>query len=102
MAVDSAQLAAYIGVDSDAGIDRDLASAKQVLDDALSAAFRPVPDDTYDWLLLEVGQAMYERRHSTSSGATQYGTLEGAVPVRAARDPLSSVRPTLARYVVPL
>lgn len=100
--MDSARLAKYIGTDPGVEVTDDLAVAEGLVTGALSTAFRRPDEKTRDRMVLEVGQALYDRRSASSSGAQQYGTLEGQQPARVPRDPLASIRPLLLEYVVPL
>lgn len=56
-----------------------------------------VPPTVLDGLQLEVAAELYSRKDNVG-GAGQAPVLEGAVPVRAPRDPLARVLPTLRRY----
>lgn len=100
--MDSKRLADYIGTDNGAQVAEDLAVAEGLVAGALSTAYRLPDEPMRDRMVLEVGQALHDRRSASSSGAQQYGTLEGAQPARVPRDPLASIRVLLLDYVVPL
>lgn len=98
----SADLAARIGkADSDQVVEA-LAAGRALLDAALVAAFREVPVEVLDEMVLSVGQAVYDRRKTATSNGGQLTTVEGQALPRTPRDPLASVRAILALYTVPL
>ncbi len=103
MTVTVEQLRDYIGAtaDDDADIAIDLADALGEVDRVLADAWRPVPDSVRDRIVKDTGQAMYERRTATDTGASQFADFTTGVPVRAARDPLAKSWPTIRRYVTP-
>ena len=98
----SADLAARIGKSDSEAVGSALAAGRALLDDALANAFRPVPVEVVDELVLSVGQAVYDRRKTATASGGQVSTVEGQGLPRAPRDPLASVRAILAQYVVPL
>lgn len=97
--VDADALAARIGTSSGADVQRCLDVALELLDEQLQTAFRPVPADTLDELVLTVGQAVWDRRKSAQSGG-QLQVGEGMPLPRSPRDPLTVAWPILSRYVV--
>lgn len=78
---------------------RVLALALVELGEALEGAWRPMPAEVVDECVLRmaVDAARAARTGGTGGQTTQ---LEDGTQVRAPRDPLASVRPRLARYVV--
>ena len=94
----------YIGVNDDSEDQRVqmiFNSATALVDSALSGAFRAVPEDVKSLMYLEVGSTLWDRRNSPNT-SSQYAIFEGgALPVKGPRDPLATVRPVIARYVVP-
>lgn len=98
----SAGLADRIGVPDSAQVAGALAAGRVLLDDALETAFRPVPVEVLDEMVLSVGQAVWDRRKTATSNGGQLTTVEGQALPRTPRDPLASVRSILALYVVPL
>lgn len=99
MTVTAANLADRVGTTDAAKVEDDLTRAQGFYADAVAGAFRPIPEHVADECVLSIGQALYERRRKSSSGAGLPTTMDGAIPVRAPRDPLASVRPILANYV---
>lgn len=65
-----------------------------------SQVFRPLPVGLQDRCVLVAGKELFKRR-GEPSGQGQYATVDGGVPVRAPLDPMTAVRPLLARYVCP-
>ena len=57
-----------------------------------------VPSEVLGRAVLEVGSELFHRR-SAPNGVAQFGTLDGAAPLRVARDPMVGAYPLLARYV---
>lgn len=98
MPVTKAQLADRIGTSVDK-VDHAFDLAVEKLDEALEDAFRPMPDHTYAECVLSIGYAVWDRKKS-SAGSKQTTTMEGQIAVRAPRDPLASIRPLLANYVL--
>lgn len=98
------ELKKYIGVktnDNDAFIKRCYDDAVILIDMQLANAFRECPESIREHMILEVGMSLYNRKNAPGpqSQMTQFdGT---AVPVRAPRDHLYSVRPILGQFVVP-
>ena len=94
----------YIGsedADEDSYIQSCYDEAVVLVDDALTNAFRLVPEVIRNRWYLEVGNHLYNRKNSLS-GTSQFATFEGgATPVRSPRDPLAEIRPMIRRYVVP-
>lgn len=68
-----------------------------MVDEYVAAA--QVPNTVLDRCYLELGSELYHRRNAPS-GISQFGTVDGAVFI--SRDPMKSVYPMLARYVMPL
>lgn len=68
------------------------------LGEALEGAFRQPPAVVVDEMVLRV--AVDAARATRTAGAGAQTTVEDGQQVRAPRDPLASVRPRLARYVV--
>lgn len=101
--IDAAKLAVRVGgKPTDPEVQRCLDLAVAELDRATVAAFRAIPQATMDELVLSVGQAMWDRRKTSSQGGGQI-TVEGTQQLpRTPRDPLASVRSILAQYVVEL
>lgn len=105
MTVSDEQLAERLGVNlAKEGVALEVARVRAVsttlLTSALAQAFREVPEDIHDECLLSVAKAVHDRKRTTNGVAGT--TMDGAVPVRSPRDPLASIRPILAGYVVPL
>lgn len=75
-----------------------IALALADLEDALEAAFRPMPEPVLDECLLTVAKAWADRRRT--GGATAQTNTEGTQVRQAPRDTLLGVRPILARYTV--
>ena len=100
--VTSATLAARIGKPDSEAVGDALAAGRVLLDDALATAFRVPPVEVVDELVLSVGQAMWDRRKTSTASGGQVSTVEGQGLPRPPRDPLASVRAILALYVVPL
>lgn len=95
----------YIGVGNDTEDMRLEAmwnSAKSMIDLAIEGAYRPVPQDVIDLMYLEVGSSLYDRRNAPNTSSQFLGYEGTPVAVKAPRDPLATVRPIIARYVVPL
>lgn len=76
-------------------------SAVEHLEAAFQAAWRPVPEHIANECLIRVAQAIKDGRRATNAGK-QLATVEGGTATRASLDPIDSIRPILARYVVPL
>lgn len=100
--IDATKLAARIGTKDQAEATRCLAVALDELDRATAEAFRPIPPDTMDELVLSVGQAVFDRRRTASNGGGQLAVDGSQQLPRTPRDPLASVRSILAQYVVEL
>lgn len=99
MTVTAEQLRDRVGArDADAVTDA-LATAEGLMTEALTGAFRPMPEVIRDECVLSVGFAVYDRAKS-SDGVRQQVTMDGLTPTRSPRDPLASVRSILANYVV--
>lgn len=102
--VDWNDLKGYIGAESDTEneyIASCFTVASLLVNGAIGAAFRPVPQELVDRMVLEVGHELYNRKNAPSGGS-QFATYDGGtLPVRGPRDPLSQIRPILASYVVP-
>lgn len=100
MTVTAEQLRLYVGAkESEAAeVAEDLAVAETLLGDVLADAWRPVPDEIRDRLVLEVGHELVKRRDSPT-GASQYADFSTGQPVAAPRDPLTTVWPIIRRYV---
>lgn len=99
MAITKELLAARVGAKDPDDCIHALATAHELLDEALVDRFREVPEYTFDEMVLSVGYAVYERKKS-SDGKRSLTTVEGQTSVQAPRDPLASVRSILANYVV--
>lgn len=74
-------------------------TAVELLTDATATAFRTIPEHVCDDLVYRVGRSVYDGG-KTQNGNSQLTTVQGETAVRAPRDPLATVGPTLARYVV--
>lgn len=105
MAVDSAALVLRIagkttGHNLDlVKVEAALTTAQALVSDVVADAWRPVPEAVLDECVLSAGHACYDRTKS-SHGTQQFTVVEGEVPVRTPRDPLTSVYPLLIpRYV---
>ena len=93
--IDQAALAKRIGAKpDDPEVQRCPTVALVELERATTDAFRPIPAETMDEMVLSVGQGMWDRRKTSSTGG-------GQLP-RTPRDPLASVRSLLEQYVVAL
>ncbi len=75
-------------------------AAEELLAPQYASAWRPVPEEVKDELLLSVVRALHDRAKTTNGNSGT--TVEAQVPVRSPRDPLAAIRPILAMYVVPL
>lgn len=82
----------------DDAVQRALAVAKAEVDRLMLHRFRDPDEDTYNQLVLEVGDAELARTASPS-GTSQYADFSTGQPVRGARDPLTRIWPQLARLV---
>lgn len=100
MAVSSEELAEWIGTTDDEALAADLAVAVELVTRALRTATGEPPEVLVDRMVLEVGQAVYDRRKSTSSNQSSSLAVEGQAPVMAPRDPLARVWPLLRRLGV--
>lgn len=81
-------------------VERCLNTALDLLADACKDAFRPIPLEVADELVLRVVRALWDAR-KTAHGA-QFTENGAEVAPRAPRDPLAACEAILARYVVPL
>lgn len=98
MPVTVAELGVRIGKPA-VDVQSSFALAVERVDTALESAFRPMPDATYKECVLSVGYAAWDRKKS-SAGSKQTTVMEGQQIVRAPADPLASIRPILALYVL--
>lgn len=57
-----------------------------------------VPSEILERAQLEVAAELFHRRQAPG-GITQFATMDGASPVRMARDPMLGAYPLLDRYV---
>lgn len=78
---------------------RCLALALEELNEALAHRFRDPGELTFDEMVLRVAVDVARATRRTDAGG-QSTQLEDGRQVPAPRDPLASVRPRLARYVV--
>jgi len=108
MAVSVGDLATYLGLgDLDeindptewGQLSRALSMATALVDDALTNAFREVPEIMRDQMILEVGHAYFKRSDSIS-GTSQFA-FEGGTTVFEPKEALSKIMPLLRRYVSP-
>lgn len=74
-------------------------SAVSMVDLAVSGAWRPVPEEVLNLMYLEVGAQLYERRNAPVTNSQFVGYEGNPVPVRMPRDPLTTIRPILNKYV---
>ena len=112
MTVSVDDLASFIGVNlngteteadhraEESRISSALASAEIEIELALERAFRPVPTEVRDRLVLEVGHAYY-RRSDSPTGSSQGVDFGTGQPVPGPRDPLAQVWPIVRRYTLP-
>lgn len=75
-------------------------AALELLIDAATVTFRPIPPSVAEEMLVRVVRALWDARRTTHGA--QLTTLDAEAAPRAPRDPLAPVGPMLARYVVPL
>lgn len=57
-----------------------------------------IPDEVEDRAVLEVCSELFHRRQAPS-GIAQFATIDGASPIRVARDPMVAAYPLLTPYV---
>ena len=98
MTVTAADLTAYVGAQPTDGA---FVAACWSEAEALVSAYvgtAKVPSEVLSRASLEVGSELFHRR-SAPNGVAQFGTLDGAAPIRVARDPMVGAYPLLARYV---
>ena len=91
-------LSTYVGAGA---ADADFVAACEAEATALVGAYvgtAGVPSEVLSRAVLEVGSELFHRR-SVPNGVAQFGTLDGAAPLRVARDPMVGAYPLLARYV---
>ena len=91
-------LSAYVGAGT---ADAEFVAACEAEATALVGAYvgtALVPYEVLGRAVLEVGSELFHRR-SAPNGVAQFGTLDGAAPIRVARDPMVGAYPLLARYV---
>jgi hypothetical protein len=96
-AVTVQQLADYCGAAVNSDVERALAVAIELVDDALEGAYKTVPDSVMAQLLLEVGYAVRKRSTSPSGGGDGVGYGTGQ-PVQGPKDPLATVWHIIRRY----
>lgn len=96
-----AEFALYVGADTSDSIGESFDVAVTLVDDVLSSAYRAVPDDVRDRLVLEVGHALLKRKDSPG-GSSQGVDFSSGMPVQGPRDPLSQSMPIIRRYVLGL
>ena len=91
-------LSTYVGAGA---ADAEFVAACEAEATALVGAFvgtATVPSEVLGRASLEVGSELFHRR-SAPNGVAQFGTLDGAAPLRVARDPMVGAYPLLNRYV---
>lgn len=95
-------LAEYIGGDfsDQLRLDQTLAVAVGLVDLAFKNAYREVPDDVYQQVVLDAGLNVWNRRNNQTAGGS-YPVGGGFAPVQA-NDPLQKSRPIIGQYVIPL
>lgn len=84
----------------DPEVIRVYAQAVERLTEATVDAFRPIPEEVCDEMVIRVARALWDgaRQQNGTAQATQLET--GQTLARAPRDPLREVQPDLARYVI--
>lgn len=97
MAVNSDDLASYVGTSSDDFVKSCATTAKAMVDGHIGDHDDDVPDQIRDRAVLEVGSELYHRRNAPN-GVAQFATLDAA-PIRVARDPMVAARPLLAPFL---
>ena len=91
-------LASYVGAGT---ADAEFVAACEAEATALVTAYigaAEVPDSVLSRAVFEVGSELFHRR-SAPNGVAQFGTLDGAAPIRVARDPMVGAYPLLSRYL---
>ena len=91
-------LAQYVG---SGAADAEFVAACEAEATALVGAYvgtATVPSEVLGRAALEVGSELFHRR-SAPNGVAQFGTQDGAAPLRVARDPMVGAYPLLNRYV---
>lgn len=83
----------------DPEVARVLTVALETLEDALTDAFRVMPASVIDDCIIRLGRAIWDSTSRGRDGAVQASQVGTEGPVRAPRDPLTTIRPILSRYV---
>ena len=92
-------LATYVGENGDTQfVARCLAQGDALVEQYVGANFSRVPQAAYDRAVLEVGAELFHRRQAPG-GITQFATMDGAAPVRMARDPMVAAYPILDPFL---
>lgn len=95
------QLRASLNLKSDADAAGILAVADDECRRAFSAAFRAIPQTTWDNCILRVAGAIVGAKRRPAGGAGQLTTAEQPEPVHAPRDYTAPIRAIVANYAGP-
>lgn len=98
MTISVVEFRAYVGTDEDSDfIDSCLASGLALVTRFIGTSTN-VPADVKDQATLMAASELYHRR-SAPNGISQFATMDGAAPIRVARDPLTAITPILLPFV---
>lgn len=97
MAVEVEQARQYVGASSsdDTFIESCLAEAGALV--ARFSGSATIPAAVNDRAVLEVASELFHRRQAPN-GIAQFATIDGASPIRVARDPMIAAYPLLVPY----
>jgi hypothetical protein len=98
MAITVVEFRAYVGTDEDSSFIDDCLAGGLALVERFIGTVTTVPVSVKDQATLMASSELYHRR-SAPNGISQFATMDGASPMRVARDPLASITPMLAPYV---
>lgn len=101
MAVTAEDFVSWASISNNDAAQRAFDTAVALVDEKLVNAYRPVPEAVQDQCVLEVAHNIYKRKDSPSgsSQGIEFGTGQA---VMGPRDPLTTIWPTLRKYVLPL
>jgi len=97
MSVTLEEFQAYVGTD-ETEFPTECLTAGLALVENYIGTVTTVPAAVKDQATLMAASELYHRR-SAPNGISQFATMDGAAPIRVARDPLASITPILLPYV---
>lgn len=98
MAITVVEFRAYVGTDEDSTFIDDCLAAGLAMVERFIGTVTTVPASVKDQATLMASSELYHRR-SAPNGISQFATMDGAAPIRVARDPLTAITPILLPYV---